>query len=80
VSRERGFGKKRKYEEDYPINKGKDCDECKGELVRLETTTSNPFLEGKKAYYNFYWICICTNCSRQVKVLEEKLEFHLEGK
>lgn len=59
--------------ENIPINKDKvKCDECRGELIKLETTLGETEVKGNTFFKPLYWVCICNKCNRTCKVFERK--------
>lgn len=46
------------------------CDECGGELVKLETVLGEAKIRKTTSYRDMYWVNICTKCRRYVKVFE----------
>lgn len=68
-------GKKGEYNpfENLPINKDKiKCDECEGELIKLETTLGEPEIVGNISFRSLFWACACSKCNRTCKVFEYK--------
>ena len=59
--------------EDIPINNSKTkCDECNNDLIKLETILGEAKIRGTLTYKDMYWVCVCTECGRYIKVFEHE--------
>lgn len=60
---------------DKQINKNKDkCDECNGDLIKLHTTLGKVKIRNRNSYKDMYWVCVCDNCGRYVRVLDKEVK------
>lgn len=69
------------YAKEAPTYK---CPICKGNLVKLETETGEPYsiVVGvtRKVYYDLYWICLCPNGHGKFKVKDTTFKMYMDGK
>jgi len=65
------------YAKEAPTYK---CPICKGDLVKLETVTGEPYTFRKGVYYDLYWICLCPKGHGKFKVKDTTFKMYMEGK